>query len=216
MFLQRYAHYRLACLAACLTIVASGTCAQQAPVARIPPVSADTQDPILAPIYANIRKRGGQPSNMHRTLGNAPKIFKPYTDLAFALRGDSSVPRVYRELIILRATHLFRGDYEFGAHSSMAMSCGLTAEQVAAVKTWPAQQALFDERQRAVLGYADGMASPASVDEAAFAALAKYFSPQEIVELTITASYYVNAVLVTRALGVRVDGGAGQGTYGRC
>ena len=195
---------------------AASVVAQQPPVARIAPVSADTRDPVLVPIFDTIRSRGGQPSNMHRTLGNAPKIFKPYTDLAFALRGESSVPRVYRELIILRATHLFHGDYEFGAHSSMAMSCGLSAEQVAAVRTWPERSALFDERQRAIIAYADGMASPASVDEPTFAALARHFSPKEIVELTITASYYVNAVLVTRALGVRVDGGAGQGTYGRC
>ena len=197
-------------------ILAGPVFAQQAPVARIPPVSPESQDAILAPIFDTIRARGGQPSNMHRTLGNAPKIFKPYTDLAFALRFDSGVPRVYRELIILRATHLFHGEYEFGAHSSMAMSCGLSAEQVAAVRTWPERSALFDDRQRAVIAYADGMASPASVDEPTFAALARHFTPQEIVELTITASYYVNAVLVTRALGVRVDGGAGQGTYGRC
>ena len=197
-------------------MIASPAISQQPPVARIPPVSPDSRDAILEPIFDTIRSRGGQPSNIHRTLGNAPKIFKPYTDLAFALRFDSGVPRVYRELIILRATHLFHGDYEFGAHSAMAMSCGLSAEQVAAVRTWPERNALFDERQRAVIAYADGMASPTSVDEPTFAALARHFTPQEIVELTITASYYVNAVLVTRALGVRVDGGAGQGTYGRC
>lgn len=192
------------------------TYGKEAPVARIPAVPADSTDPILKPIFDTIRSRGGEPQNMHRTLGNAPKIFKPYTDLAFAIRNDASVERVFRELMILRMTHLFHGDYEFAAHSPMAISCGMTPEQVAAIKTWTTNRDLFDEPKLAILSYADGMASDKGVDDATMDHLRRHFSPQAIVELTITGSFYANASMVTRALGVKTDRAEATARYGKC
>ncbi|MSQ71714.1 MAG: carboxymuconolactone decarboxylase family protein [Betaproteobacteria bacterium] len=199
---------------ALLAAIAGPSAGQE--IARIAAVPPDTPDPILAPLFDGIRKRGSEPTHMHRTLGNAPRLFKPYTDLAFAIRGAASVARVHRELIILRVTHLFQGEYEFAAHSPMAVSCGMTGEQVNGIRAWPQSRGLFDDHQQAILSYADGMASPASVNDATFAALQRFSSPQEIVELTMTAGFYINGTLVTRALGVKPTPLAPERTYGKC
>jgi len=189
--------------------------AQQAPAARIPLVPADTQDPVLGPMFKGIRARGGEPLNMHRTIGNAPNVFKAYAGLAFALRDQAIVPRADRELIILRAAQLAHGDYEFVQHRPMAISCGMTAAQIDAIAKWR-ESTVFSERQRAILAYADGMASPGGVDEATFDAMKKHFNPQEIVELSVTAGFYTAASQVTRALGIKLEPQAGQTAYGKC
>lgn len=87
--------------------------AQEPAPARIPLVPLDTEDPVLKPVFDDIKARGGVPSYMHRTIGNAPEIFKAFASVAWAIRRDAVLPRIERELIILRATQLEKGDYEF-------------------------------------------------------------------------------------------------------
>ena len=194
---------------------ASPAGAQQTPAARVPLVPSDTQDPILGPMFQGIRARGGEPLNMHRAVGNAPKIFKAYAELAFALRAQAQVSRADRELIILRATQLAHGDYEFVQHTPMAISCGMTQAQIDSMAKWRENND-FTERQRAILAYADGMASQGGVDDATFEAMKKHFSAQEIVELTVTAAFYTAASQVTRSLAVKLEPNAGKTAYGKC
>lgn len=183
--------------------------------ARVPLVSADTADPIVAPIFAGIRARGGQPLHMHRAVANAPRIFKAYVDMAIALRAGAVTPRIDRELIILRTAQLAGGSYEFAQHRPMALSCGMSVAQLDALSSWRASPA-YSDRQRAILGYADAMASPRGVDDATYDALRTHFNDQEIVELTVTAAFYGAVSQITRSLDVQLEADAGRTTYGAC
>ncbi len=207
---------RIAHAVACAAlVVGSAAAAEEAPVARVPLVPAETKDPIVGPIFDGIRSRGGQPLNMHRAVANSPKIFKAYVDMAIALRTAATTPRADRELIILRTAQLVGGEYEYAQHKPMAMSCGMTAAQVAAMPQWRTSDA-FSERQRAILAYADGMVSPKGVDDATFATLKKFYNDQEIVELTVTSAFYGAVAQITRALNVKLEPDAGQTAYGTC
>jgi alkylhydroperoxidase family enzyme len=97
----------------------------------------------------------------------------------------------------------------------MAVSCGMTPAQLAALPQWRTSDA-FSDRQKAILGYADGMVSPKGVDDAAFADLRKYFNDQEIVELTVTSAFYGAVAQITRALSVKLEPDAGNTAYGAC
>jgi len=185
------------------------------PVARVPLVTSDTQDAIVGPIFGGIKARGGEPLNMHRAVANSPKIFKAYVDMAITLRTAATTPRVDRELIVLRTAQLGGGEYEFAQHRPMALSCGMTSAQIDALKQWRTS-ALFDDRQRAILACADGMATAQGVDDATFAKLGNYFSPQEIVELTVTSAFYGALSQITRSLAVQLEKNAGQTAYGTC
>ena len=101
----------------------------------------------------------------------------------------------------------------------MAMSCGISAAQIDGLSEWRNNN-LFSDRQCVVLAFADGMASAAGVDDATFDAMKKYFSSQEIVELTMNAAYYTSArrsaarcayrrseTLKAAAMGSLADGG---------
>lgn len=194
----------------CLSVAAY---AEDKPPARVPLVPVDTDDPVLKPMFEDIIKRGGEPSNMHRAVGNASKLFKEYAEVAWTIRRESETPRQDIEIMIMRAAQLAGGDYEFKAHTGMAISCGLTQDQVDAFDSWKDSD-LFNDRQRSILAYADGLADPDSVDQATFDTLAQHFNPREIVELTITGNFYTAAARLTRALDIQMD--PRLGTYGKC
>jgi AhpD family alkylhydroperoxidase len=198
-------------------LLSAGALAQDKPIARIDPVPPNPTDPIVAPVFDAIRSRGGEPLNMHRTLANAPQIFKAYVDLAIALRAGAVVPRKYRELIVIRTAQKAGGDYEVAQHRPMALSCGLTRAQLDAIAAWQSSSE-FDAPQRAVLAYAEEMAGDKGVSDATFKSLAQHFNPREIVELTITAGFYGAAARVTKALDVQLEKGAGDenNAYGKC
>jgi alkylhydroperoxidase family enzyme len=187
--------------------------AQQAP--RVPLVQDDTSDPDAAANLKAIAARGIKPHDIHRVYANAPKLQRRSSALAQAIRNDATVPRADRELIILRATQLMRGDYQFTQHRTMAISCGMTAEQVDNLPRWR-ESGLFNDRERAVLAYADGMVGVEGVDDATFAAMKRFFSTKEIVELTMTASYYNGSAQATRALGVQPEKSPDPSGYGKC
>ena len=200
---------------AVLALAAVPASAQSSPAARVPLVASDTQDPIVGPIFGGIKSRGGEPLNMHRAVANAPKIFKAYVDMAITLRTAAITPRADRELIILRTAQLGGGEYEFAQHRPMAMSCGITVAQLDALKAWKTST-LFSDKQRALLAYTDGMVSPQGVDNATYAALERFYNPQEIVELTVTSAFYGAVSQITRSLAVQLEANAGQTAYGAC
>jgi alkylhydroperoxidase family enzyme len=200
-----------------LALIAAGTIghavAQQTP--RVPLVQDDTSDPDAAANLKAIAARGIKPHDIHRVYANAPKLQRRSSALAQAIRADATVPRADRELIILRATQLMRGDYQFTQHRTMAMSCGITAAQIESLPRWR-DSGLFSDRQRAVLAYADGMVGAEGVTDAVFEAMKRFFNTKEIVELTMTASYYSGSAQATRALGVQPEKEADPTGYGKC
>jgi alkylhydroperoxidase family enzyme len=183
------------------------------PGARVPLVDPDSDEPVVAEIFANVRARRAKPLNMHRAMANAPEPFKARINYAMALRSKTAIARAHRELAILRVAHLANGDYVRAEHVPMAMASGLSAEQIDAVGAWR-QSAAFDDVQQAVLAYTDAMMAPESVDDATFDALARHFSPREIVELTMTVSFYNSTVMNTRALRVPLEKSFGTGAVG--
>src|SRR5262249_18090451 len=151
-------------------LLSVGALAEDKPIARIDPVPPNPTDPTVSALFDAIRSRGGEPLNMHRTLANAPQIFKAYADLAIALRVSAAVPRKDRELIIIRTAQKAGGDYEVAQHRPMAMSCGLTQAQLEAIANWQ-NSSEFDARQRSVLAYAEEMAADKGVSDATFKSL---------------------------------------------
>jgi alkylhydroperoxidase family enzyme len=174
------------------------------PPARVSLVGLHPSEPVVARVFDRIRGRRPEPLNMHRALARSPRIFEAYVGLAYSLRDEAKASRDARELVILRIVHRAGGEYELAQHRSMALRSGVTASQVEAVEHWQDSD-VFDERQRALLAYADELISADSVSDRTFDALAQHFDEQEIVELTITGAFYSAAAIVTRALRIRIE-----------
>ena len=173
-------------------------------VSRLPPLPDPPTDPILIELQEDTRSRGGEVINLHLTLGHAPKIAKARRALSGALRREAATPRVLRELVIMRTAQIVRSDYEMNQHIPMALKSGLTQQQLDQLATWRDSK-LFDDKQRAVLAYVEQLLAGGDVDDATFAALTKHFTPQEIIEISVTATNYYGTGLLTRALRIEVE-----------
>ncbi len=147
---------------------------------------------------------GGAVINLTLTLGHAPKVDKASESNAFTIRFEATTPRSLRELAIFRTAEIVGSDYELNQHTPMMKMCGYSGEQITQVANWQSSN-LFDDKERAVLAYVEQMAHGGTVDDPTFASLAKFFTPQEIVEITYTVSTYYGTGLLTKALKIEVE-----------
>jgi alkylhydroperoxidase family enzyme len=174
-------------------------------VSRLPPLP-EPLDPIITELFEETARRGGSILNLHLTKAHAPKLQAAGRHITRALRNECDAPRVMREIAILRASILVGCAYEEHHHRPLAAAAGLTQEQVDAIRDWRPKAHLFDDRQKALLAYVDQIAlNKGEVDDDTFAAMEKYFSPQEIVELTMCATSYYGGGLFMKAMKIQID-----------
>src|SRR5258708_26726202 len=98
----------------------------EGPVARVPVVQENSTDPDLKAMFDNARNRGGQVINLALIRGNAPKLAKAASAMAYAIRFDTKTPRPLGELAILRTAQPLEGHYEMHQNPPMMRHCGHT------------------------------------------------------------------------------------------
>ena len=183
-------------------------------VSRLPPLPQPL-DPILQEMFAKRRAAGGAIINLQLATGHAPKFTRAASAMAFTIRFDAVTPRRLIELTIMRTAQIVGSAYEINQHKPLMKMCGYSDAQIAALPAWKAS-ALFDDKERAVLGYVEQMAHGGDVDDPAFASLQKFFTPQEIVEISYTVGgYYANGLL-TKALKIEVETDGRETVAGKC
>jgi alkylhydroperoxidase family enzyme len=182
----------------------------------VPAVTEASPDPAVKEMFAAARARGGEPINLQLVMAQAPALAKAHQAVAYAIRFDLKTPRPYRELTILRTVQNWDGAYEFNQHRPMALACGFTAAQIDGVAHWR-EGKLFDAKQRALLAYVDQITKrPGRVDDATYAALAKHFDANEIVELTLTATSYMGTAAFSNAIQLKTETDGRQAVIGKC
>ncbi len=162
------------------------------------------EDPETAAMFAEVRARGIEIPNLYRVLGHAPGMLRAWLDFAWPLRLQARTPRALRELLILRGAQRSQVEYEWVHHVPMALAAGVPQAKIDALAAWQ-DSSLFDGAERAVLRLADEVtdgpgASAACVDE-----LKQHFAQPELVELVLTASFYVCVGRVLRSMDVELE-----------
>jgi alkylhydroperoxidase family enzyme len=173
------------------------------PVSRLPALP-DPLPPAVEEVFAERIKRGGRILNVHHTFGHAPKLSRASMQMAMALRFETSVPRLFIELAIVRAAQLADGVYELKQHKPMLLAEGFAQAKLDALENWRASS-LFDEKERAVLAYADEMADRGNVLDATFATLGRFFTPQQILELAFAFGTYYGTALIMNAMQIKLE-----------
>jgi len=187
---------------------------EQQKVSRLPPLPQPL-DPILKESFDRRHAMGGAVINLSLTQGHAPKFAKAAAAMTFTIRFDTMTPRKIIELVIFRTAEIVGSDYELNQHTPMMKMCGYSGEQIGEIATWQSSK-LFDEKQRAALAYVEQMAHGGTVDDAAFADLARFFTPQEIVEISFTVSTYYGNGLMTKALQIEIETDGRLTAAGHC
>jgi 4-carboxymuconolactone decarboxylase len=177
-------------------------------ISRFGDIPEPVDDPILADMFARIRESRGHLLNIHRVVGQAPKMLRAQAAYARALREDSSLGRALQELLILRIAQVNESAYEQSVHRPIALKCGVSQAKIDALPSWNSST-VFEPRERVALRFVDQAAARGDVEDDAFGALAQAFSPQEIVELTALVGWYVGNSRFVRALQIALEDGPG-------
>jgi alkylhydroperoxidase family enzyme len=170
---------------------------------RVPLVSDEAADDVVAPVLDRFRAEGREPIALYRALANTPVLLRSYSVLAGSLRHDSASARRLRELVILRTAQLTGSAYEWSHHRPMAIAAGIGHEQIGALSAWE-ESGLFDESERAVLRCAEAVHDLEVTDEA-FAELEGAVGRAGAVEIVLTASFYEAVARLVQGLGVEVE-----------
>jgi alkylhydroperoxidase family enzyme len=160
----------------------------------------DDRDPVAEPGTAT-----GTRGDWWTVFANSEDIFD-HSVRGFGLyRGKRKLDPVLRELGQTRVGWAKASQFVFSQHCKSLRGLGVSEEKIAAVPSWQVASC-FDDKERAVLAYADCLAlAGGRTPEPLFAALKSFLSDEEILELTyITCLYDMHAVMV-RALRLEFD-----------
>lgn len=159
------------------------------------------RDPVKEPGTAT-----GTPGDWWSVFALSPDIFKHCVQgFAVYRNPDRKLDPVLRELGQTRAGWVKQAQFVFSQHCKSLRGMGVSDEKIAAIPHWHVSD-VFDEKERAVLAYADclsahGGRTPKEVIDK----LKTFLSDEEILELTyITCLYDMHAVM-TRALRLEFD-----------
>ena len=159
------------------------------------------RDPVAEPGTAT-----GTPGNWWTVFAQSPDVLRYFQQGGALYKGpERKIPPYFVELGILRTGFTVGSKFVFSQHCKGARAAGIAEQKVEAVPHWGVTD-LFDEPERAVLGYVDEMVlALGRVQDGTFAALKKHFSDEAILELTYIVGLYMMYAVLTRALRLEYD-----------
>jgi len=143
--------------------------------------------------------------NIFRMWANAATCFRPGLSFGTAILSKQKLAPDLRELIILGVARLEGGIYEWVQHVPIGERAGCTKAQIAALEALRFDDAAFDARQKSMLRLVREVVRDVKASEAAVEAASAQFSPQEIVEIILTAGFYMTMARMTETTRVEVD-----------
>ena len=159
------------------------------------------RDPIDDPGTAT-----GSPGDWWSVFANSEEVFE-HAVAGFKLYRSPNIKLdpVLRELGQTRVGWAIGSQFVFSQHCKMLRALGLSDDKIKAVAHWQISD-LFDDKERAVLAYADCLATahgrtPVDVTEK----LKTFLSDEEIMEFTYIVSMYVMHAIMSRALKTEFD-----------
>lgn len=143
--------------------------------------------------------------NIHRAIANSPTVFARFIGFAHALRFETALDPAERELAILRVLERCDGRYEIVHHRRMGRAAGLSEAELDHVGDPGEPHAIYNDRQRAILDFADRFAAGAGIDPRAAEALSAHLDSRGRVELALTLAFYLGLAHFTNSIDVPID-----------
>lgn len=171
---------------------------------RISPLPREGRDPRTAELLASLRRPDGTELNIFGTLARHPKLFKRWSDFGGTLLYGGVLPARERELLILRTGYLCRSRYEWGQHVEIGRAAGLTDEEIGRVADGP-EAAGWSAEEALMLAAADELHADNRIGDSTWAALAKRFDEQQLIEVCMVVGQYHLVAFALNSLGVEPE-----------
>ncbi len=150
------------------------------------------------------RVAGTGPLNLFTTLGRHRRLFRSWLWFAGRLMPGGTLPRADTELVILRVAHNCGCEYEWRHHERIAQRTGLSADEVARVRTG-AQAAGWTPRQAALLRGVDELHDRRVLGDELWAELSGELSPPKLIEFCMLVGHYQMLAMTLRSLQVQPE-----------
>ncbi|KAJ7098722.1 4-carboxymuconolactone decarboxylase [Mycena belliarum] len=154
------------------------------------------------------RRENGTLLALDGALLNAPLVAQGWNQLFTVIRENLTIPADMRELFILRTAVINNAAYQWGQHESVGRAEGLTTRQLRVLRFAPegacsfADQKILGDRLAAALDFADAIGTSVRVPTHVYKNLARFLSPQQMVEAAATAGGYAFVSRFTVSLNV--------------
>lgn len=170
-------------------------------MSRLPAVT-DKASPAMAEVFAEIKATRGFVSNALGSLGHAPEGLRHLARLGAYTKYQTDLPERLRELSILCAA---RGvAYAWSHHSALAVQAGIPQAAVDDIGAGRVPESLPPAEQ-AIARFISEAFAPQSASAATFAELARHFTPRQITDIALSATYYRALGTMVMAFGVEME-----------
>ena len=147
-----------------------------------------------------------RPIALFKALVNSPAAARAFSGVGGFIRYGSKLDPRLRELAILQVGWLARSPYEWSHHVKIGHDFGVTDADIQALIDDTAGQATsLDTLSLTVLKAAREIANDGGMSDATFAALQPILGNEQMVDLTITISFYCAVVRVLATLKIDVE-----------
>jgi alkylhydroperoxidase family enzyme len=168
------------------------------------PLADDELDDEQRELLAGVMMPGAT-VNIFRTLVRHPGLFRKWMPFGGKLL-NGKMPARERELAILRVGWLCQAPYEWGQHVPIALSAGLTDDEIARIPSGPDEPG-WSLHDRSILRAADELHQQSWISDETWAHLAESYDDKQLIELVMVVGHYHLVSFALNALGVQPEEG---------
>lgn len=171
--------------------------------ARLAPLDPPYDPEIARTLERLMGGPGIEPLRLFRVVAHNAHLLEKLRSSGSYLLNFGTVDPLEREIVIHRTCARCGSEYEWGVHVvAYGRRLGLSEEQIAATVNGDAQDPVWTERQSLLIRLADELHDSAAVSDDLWEALAKRWSPAQLVELVTLAGQYHTISFLTNAFRV--------------
>jgi alkylhydroperoxidase family enzyme len=171
-------------------------------MSRIPLVGPEDLTPEQAQVY---RDSPSGKLSLFRLLAHGKTVYPGFSRMVQAIFTELTLEPAEREIVILAVLHLERGAYEWAQHQQVAAAMGIPAEKVAAIAADRFGDAVFAEREKALLAFTRQAVESVRVDDFVFGAVAAFLTPRQIVEMLYVIGTYMMILRISEVAELELD-----------
>lgn len=177
-------------------------------MARIEPADLDRlPEPALSAYREAMAGRDGPRLHIHGTVGHSPSVLGAFVALANQLRNGTELDPRLRELVIVATSHAHGAGYELGKHWNLALSVGVTRDQLEAIEAGAdlVDHPAFEPAEAAAVELARTAASQVRVPDDVWERAAAHFDERALIEIVLHVGMYSFTAHLTEAVDVDIE-----------
>lgn len=138
-----------------------------------------------------------------RVIARRPDLYRMFVPWIGKLIADTTLPPRDRQVLVLRTLALGRDTYEFHHHTMISHAAGMTDAEIAAAASGSDALGGFD---RTLARAAEELVRDQYVSDDTWAALAKRYSTEQLMEVVFLVGCYNTMAMLTKSFGMPLEG----------